>query len=103
MLQCRAVVILLGLVVSSSAFDFRRVTSNREVDQHGELPAAPFVGTLTQKVPRSSHKKQALRELRRRASGGDTAVVAGSDDDEEYLTAITIGGQDFQVIVDTGR
>ncbi|KAJ7483177.1 acid protease [Mycena latifolia] len=43
-----------------------------------------------------------LSLLRSHASNNNTAVLAGSDLDEEYLTNITVGGQTFTAIVDTG-
>ncbi|KAJ7780230.1 acid protease [Mycena maculata] len=43
-----------------------------------------------------------LSALRAKASTNNTAVLAGSDLDQEYLTNITVGGQTFPVIVDTG-
>jgi predicted aspartyl protease len=68
------------------------------------LPAADFAVSLTAKTPRSTRKKEMLRALRgSKSSKASTASLAGSDQDEEYLTDITIGGQSFKVIVDTGR
>lgn len=87
--------------VVATKFNIQRVTSQREVAQNTAIPPASFVAHLSQKVPRRSSKKHALRELRRTSS--KTAVVIGTDDDEEYATAVTVGGQDFQVIIDTGR
>ncbi|KAJ7132351.1 acid protease [Mycena epipterygia] len=43
-----------------------------------------------------------LASLRSHASNNNTAILAGSDLDEEYLTNITVGGQTFTAIVDTG-
>lgn len=93
----------LALAASAFAVDFTRIVDHRTVEQHGELPIAPFASTLTQKVPRSQHKAEALRQLQKRANRAKIATVAGSDGDEEYLTDITIGGQKFQAIIDTGR
>ncbi|KAJ7173547.1 acid protease [Mycena filopes] len=36
------------------------------------------------------------------SASNDTAVLAGADLDQEYLTDITVGGQTFTAIVDTG-
>ncbi|KAJ6616971.1 acid protease [Mycena sp. CBHHK59/15] len=43
-----------------------------------------------------------MSSLRSHASNNNTAILAGSDLDEEYLTNITVGGQTFTAIVDTG-
>lgn len=99
---------VLALAISyTSAFEFRHVRSTRLATSSSvDLPEAPFVVSLTDKVPRPSFKKRALRELRSNAHtpvGDPTATVFGSDDDEEYLTDITVGGQSFKAIVDTGR
>lgn len=92
----------LLLVAATGTFDIQRVTSQRSVAQNGQtIPQATFVTSLSQKVPRRAVKKRALRELRRSAS--KTATIIGTDDDEEYATGITVGGQSFEVIVDTGR
>ncbi|EIN11164.1 acid protease [Punctularia strigosozonata HHB-11173 SS5] len=49
---------------------------------------------------------QAIRGFRGgkpgKGSKTPTSTLAGSDQDEEYLTDITVGGQSFKVIVDTG-
>ncbi|KAJ6541051.1 acid protease [Mycena vulgaris] len=70
-----------------------------------ELPPADFAVPFTAKAPRRKSKKSALAALRgktRAAGGGSTVVVDGSDFDDEYLTNVTIGGQHFSLIVDTG-
>ncbi|KAJ7493834.1 acid protease [Mycena latifolia] len=70
------------------------------------LPPADFAVPFTAKTPRRKSKKAALAALRgqNRAGSGtsDTVGVEGTFGDEEYLTNITIGGQHFSVIVDTG-
>jgi len=46
---------------------------------------------------------QSLRSsLASQAGSNFTAVLAGSDFDEEYLTNVTFGNQEFELIVDTG-
>ncbi|KAJ3540372.1 hypothetical protein NM688_g6233 [Phlebia brevispora] len=103
MVQKALLSLLVLAVYSAYAAEIRHVRSSRAPSSSPvELPAAPFVVSLTDKVPRSSAKKQALRELRGRASSSQTATIAGSDDDEEYLTSITVGGHNFTAIVDTG-
>ncbi|KAI0315206.1 acid protease [Amylostereum chailletii] len=70
------------------------------------LSPAPFVLNLSQKVARPSDKAKALRHIAKKSpkhrAHTDTAVVFGTAGDEEYSTNITIGGQSFSVIVDTG-
>ena len=98
---------LLAACASAQA-SFRHVRSSRVATAEPvDIPEAPFVIPLTDKVPRASHKKALLRELRggrgTSSKGSLSATVIGSDDDEEYLTDITVGGQSFKAIVDTGR
>lgn len=69
------------------------------------LPVSQNVLTLNQKVARPSWKADAFRSVTRKglaSSKSYTDVLAGGAQDEEYLTNITIGGQNFIVIVDTG-
>ncbi|KAJ7881202.1 aspartic peptidase domain-containing protein [Mycena leptocephala] len=66
------------------------------------IPEAQFVVPLTSKAPRRKSKKTHLASLRAHASNNKTAILAGADLDEEYLTDITVGGQTFTAIVDTG-
>ncbi|KAJ6536853.1 aspartic peptidase domain-containing protein [Mycena capillaripes] len=73
------------------------------------LPPAEFSVPFTAKTPRRSSKKSALAALRNKPSksrpsvgGGSTVSVDGSDFDDEYLTNVTIGGQHFSLIIDTG-
>lgn len=106
MLRWSAVLLSLAALVPANdakppKFDIKRHTSQRVVVSNSPIPQASFVTDLSRKVPRRAVKKQALRELRRAAS--KTAVVIGTDDDEEYATAVTVGGQQFEVIIDTGR
>ncbi|KAJ7741739.1 aspartic peptidase domain-containing protein [Mycena olivaceomarginata] len=69
------------------------------------LPAASYSVAFSKKVPRRKAKADALSALR----GGvvsrhaHTAVpLAGSNLDTDYLVNITIGGQNFSVIIDSG-
>jgi len=88
-------------------YDVRRVAPvTRSVIKTEILSAAQFFLPLTDTVSRSTYKKKllALRNQRSTSSlhsPGDQ-VLAGSADDQEYVTDITIGGQDFKVVVDTG-
>src|ERR1700691_5623119 len=96
------VFLVASLVASTHAYDIHHVAPTPDAALTTEVPpAAQFSVPLTKKVPRPMYKKNLLKALRGRASS-PTAVLAGSDDDAEYLTNITIGGQNFKVIVDTG-
>lgn len=64
------------------------------------IPKAEHTLKLAAKVPRPAGKAAALRTLSR--AKRFTAPVAGSEGDEEYLVNVTIGGQDFSLIMDTG-
>lgn len=68
-----------------------------------ELPSAEFVASFTGKVAKKQAKKDLLRSLRSAAGTNSTSVIDGSDFDEEYITELTVGGQTFYAIVDTGR
>ena len=96
-----AILIVTDNVNGSAQFSVKRLISQRIVAPNIAIPPAPFVTHLSRKVPRRAAKKQALRELRQHAS--KVAVVVGADDDEEYATAVTVGNQQFEVIIDTGR
>lgn len=64
------------------------------------LPIAQYVQPLVGSTPRSASKKAALRHV---SGGRGLANVAGAEGDREYLTNITVGGQPFTVVIDTGR
>lgn len=68
------------------------------------LPAAQYSTTLSQKVRRPSSKKNMRSYLLKSLATGSSyhAQLDGAGDDAEYVTEITIGGQNFKVIVDTG-
>ncbi|KAI0086737.1 acid protease [Irpex rosettiformis] len=100
-------VALNGLLLATAAaapdtFNIRRVVPQRSIDiQNAQIiPQASFVSSFSSKVPRRAAKKRALLELRRSAS--KTSTIIGTDDNEEYATSITVGGQNFEVIDDTG-
>lgn len=65
------------------------------------LPQAQFTMSFSGRIARSKGKQEALRTMRKRSSSY-TTVLAGGLSDQEYLTDITIGGQEFKVEVDTG-
>lgn len=88
--------------VSIQAYEIRKVApTTRELLATEVLPQAQYFLPLSGKTTRSKAKQDALQALRKRSSNY-TAVVAGGAKDQEYLTDITIGGQQFKVIVDTG-
>lgn len=71
------------------------------------LPAAEFSTAFSATTPRSKAKKARMDFLRSslasQAGRNFTSVLAGSDFDEEYLMNVTIGNQEFYLILDTGR
>ena len=84
------------------SYDVRQVSSAINSALSTEvLPAAQFSVPFANKIPRPTYKKNLLKGLR---GLGDvpTAVVAGSDYDELYVVNMTVGGQNFAVLVDTG-
>jgi hypothetical protein len=93
----------------------RRVSLAPHAKEAAILPPAQFSVPFTAKTPRRSSKKSALAALRGKpakrvpgkapvtGAGGTTVVVDGSDFDDEYLTNVTVGGQHFSLIIDTGR
>jgi hypothetical protein len=98
-----------ALVVSTHAYGerdpsyvIRRVAPLTNVALATEvLPAAQFSVPLTEKVPRQTYKKKLLEALRTGLST-PTAVLAGSAHDIQYLANVTVGGENFKLIVDTG-
>ncbi|KZP11138.1 acid protease [Athelia psychrophila] len=90
-------------VASTQAYEIRKVAPATSGLLATEvLPQAQYSLPLTGKTTRSKAKQAALQTLRRRSSNYTTAILAGSGKDQEYLTDITVGGQKFKVIVDTG-
>jgi hypothetical protein len=79
----------------------------------GALPAAPYSVAFSKKVPRRKEKINALSALCGHRHGGSghgakpisqtTVPLAGSNFDSDYLVNITIGGQNFSLILDSGR
>lgn len=98
---------LAVLALSVHAYDVRRLALTTRGPLETEiLPAAQFSLPLTGKVSRPSYKKF-LNARRKRShiarSPSHTAILARTElASEEYVTDITIGGQSFKVIVDTG-
>lgn len=79
----------------------------------GALPAAPYSVAFSKKVPRRKEKINALSALCGHRHGGSghgakpvsqtTVPLAGSNFDSDYLVNITIGDQNFSLILDSGR
>jgi hypothetical protein len=68
------------------------------------LPQADFALPLT-KQPRSASRAKIMHNLKKKigaAKGNFIESIVGAEGDAEYLTAITIGGQNFTTIIDTG-
>jgi hypothetical protein len=83
----------------------RHVSLAPRLQHAAVLPKAEFSSTFTSRVPRGKYKKHLLAVVhgKHRESGGTIVPVAGTDLDKVYLTNLTVGGQEFSVIVDTGR
>jgi hypothetical protein len=92
------------LALSAYAYDVRRIAPATSGAIKTEvLPAAQFSVSLSEKVARPAYKTNFLNTLRgSKASTSGAAVLAGAGNDVQYLADITIGGQSFKVIVDTG-
>ncbi|KAJ6485608.1 aspartic peptidase domain-containing protein [Mycena sanguinolenta] len=96
--------VVLSLVCAATAeFNVvRHVSQAPRSLEPAVIPAAQFIVPITSTVPRRQSKKANLASLRATVSLNNTAVLEGSDLDQEYLTNVTIGGQTFKAIIDTG-
>jgi len=95
--------LLAALALSVHAYDIRRVKpATIGVVETETIPAAQYSVSFTEKVARSAYKKDLFNALSGSNALNYSAVLDGSNSDNEYLTDITIGGQNFKVIVDTG-
>lgn len=97
--------VVLALAASVHAYEIRRITPVSSGTLKTEaIPPAEFYVPLTGKVARPAFKSQFLSALRHQGSGSSshTTILAGAAGDSEYVSDITIGGQQFKVIVDTG-
>lgn len=96
-----------AFAASVYAYDARPValrTTSGSV-QTDELPVAQFSVPFTGRVSRSARKNVLLEVVRNQGSNNPsnyTAVIGGTELDLVYLTKITVGRQQFKVIVDTG-
>ncbi|KAJ7301893.1 acid protease [Mycena albidolilacea] len=69
------------------------------------LPAASYSVAFSKKVPRRKAKVDALAALRGSVVSRNaykTVPLAGSNLDTDYLVNVTIGGQNFSLIIDSG-
>ncbi|KAJ7211719.1 acid protease [Mycena pura] len=66
------------------------------------LPPASFLAPIVSRTPRRLSKVEALRSLRSSGGASHIALLVGAQHDYEYLTNVTVGGQSFSVVVDTG-
>jgi len=97
------IVAALAVCGHASPYDIRRIARATDTVLSTNIPAAQFSVALTDKISRQGHKKSPLDGLRRQGFlNSPTAVLAGTYSDAQYLTDITIGGQNFKVVVDTG-
>jgi hypothetical protein len=98
-------VLVAALVVSARAYQVNRIApATAGAIETEVIPTAQFSAPLTDKVSRRTHKKDILKMLRQFSVGASnyTSPLEGGSIDTEYLTAITVGGQNFKVVVDTG-
>ncbi|KAJ7065390.1 aspartic peptidase domain-containing protein [Mycena amicta] len=101
-LAALSVLSLASASTARSDFTVVRHISHAAPVEAAVIPPAQFIAPITAKAPRRSSKKAHITNLRSKVSGNTTATLAGADLDQEYLTEITVGGQTFPVIVDTG-
>ncbi|KAF8322526.1 acid protease [Clavulina sp. PMI_390] len=76
--------------------------SSKAVEATETLPQAEYSLPISGKTSRTPARAGIRDAIRRSMTGGDVAPLAGSDFDEEYLVNVTVGGQPFSLIVDTG-
>ncbi|KAJ7779188.1 aspartic peptidase domain-containing protein [Mycena metata] len=96
-LSVLSVLLLLG-AANATALEHPRTLIPR-----APLPPAEFSVPITGKVPRRKSKSNALaRRGHLGGGGGYTSIVDGTLGDNEFVTNVTIGGQHFSLIIDTG-
>ncbi|KAF7345601.1 Acid protease [Mycena venus] len=96
---------LLGAAHAEPNLVRHRVLSPRPQQNVTLLPPAEFSVPLSAKAPRRKSKMHALSALRGEPvfhGSANTIPINGADMDEEYLTNVTVGGQQFQLVIDTG-
>ncbi|KAJ7798934.1 acid protease [Mycena olivaceomarginata] len=80
-------------------------THNPALSSRSVLPAASYSVAFSKKVPRRKAKVDALSALRGSVVSRHaytTVPLAGSNLDTDYLVNVTIGGQNFSLIIDSG-
>lgn len=98
-----AVLAAVGSAHSHSLTSTRFALQRKPEHEVATLPKAPHVVQLASQ-PRSSYKRALLKAVSKTVqSAKDVTPLAATDGDIEYVAPITVGGQKFQVIVDTGR
>ncbi|KAJ6597804.1 acid protease [Mycena vulgaris] len=95
------ILVLFSLLSLFSGATRAAFPAAQHVSRSVVLPRADFVVPFTSKAPRRETKKKALRGKYGKARG-KTVHLDGAAFENEYLVNITIGGQNFQVIIDTG-
>lgn len=96
-------VFVIALVVSAHAYTLNRVAPvTSGAVEIKMLPAAQFSTPLIDKIPRRAFKRRMLTRASIAEPSNYTSILQGGSLDSEYLAEITIGGQNFKVIVDTG-
>lgn len=92
-------------VVFTNAHEVTRFALSNDSVEPEVLPPAQFSVALGAKAPRSSYKGNMRSAVLKKAKASNytdyTGILAGGGGDEEYLTDTMIGGQTFQVIVDS--
>lgn len=103
-----ALILVAFAAVAHATYDVRRISSRHTGPLETEtLPEAQYSVPFSQKVPRASVKNDmltAVTGLNRRGSGfvaplSDTGARTW---EQVYVADVNIGGQDFQLLVDTG-
>jgi hypothetical protein len=96
---------LLALAASNAhaAHTVQRLAHVPSVAAATDIPPAahfaPITGRIGASARRRAYKKAVVQHATDRVYTGE---LAGAGFDEEYTTAITVGGQNFTVIFDTG-
>lgn len=97
--------ILLALATLVAGFTAQRISYSSSTLLNGDptIPPASFVAPIVRKMPRSKAKKFLQQSLRNPSGPYFSSRIAGVRGDAVYVVNITIGRQDFAVILDTGR
>ncbi|KAF7332955.1 Acid protease [Mycena venus] len=103
---------MLSSILSASIFLAGAVraveySTTRHISQYSPLetpllPPASFSSPMVSRTSRRASKAHALHYLRASGISAHTVPLTGAQFDYEYLTDISVGGQNLSVIVDTG-